>query len=411
MKLLQRALVFSALALLTTCERDPAQAGHHGGPGARLLTVNPSMLVAGQGGGVVTVSATGFPANKPIQVWFDTNHNGLFDANESTTLAPIGGPPNVNTVMSDGAGAFTSTFNFSADVAAGSYAILAGLCDPAPPADACFGISGTATAPVTITFGVSHSRFGSGSMVTVTGIGFPVSTGISVWYDTNPTGSLTAGSSSVSVTTDGSGAFSTPLLVDAAPAIDSLFALLTGHAGVATLGTFFIHAGPSTTPQQTLAVDIGSCWFNECLIYDSFGNAADTMCLFGNSPHDSFTYFADCKSLDVNYTNPTGYNFANTGPTFAGAGVLAAMLNDLGPPGTACAQLTAAIANAEITYGNSVPDKVSLLAIACGTGLTPPLALGAYVLGVELSGHSVPDKVVMFAAVAAINPAAVPAGG
>jgi hypothetical protein len=136
---------------------------------------------------------------------------------------------------------------------------------------------------------------------------------------------------SVSVATDASGAFSTPLVVNAASSI----AALSSHAGVAAAGPFYIHAGPSTTPQQTVQVEIGSCWFNECLIYDSFGNPADTVCLFGNSPQDSFTYFADCKSLDVNFTNPTGYDFTNTGPTFAGAGVLAAALNDLGPPGLA----------------------------------------------------------------------------
>ena len=383
--------------------KAPAQGRPRTAAGPRLIAANPSVVVAGLSGGTVTVSGDGFPVSSEIAVWFDANGNGTFDQRERLLLTTPGVGASVPT---DAAGAFTGNFAFAADVAAGMYSIRAGACVVA----GCIGTVGTASTPVTVAMGISHSKFGGGSTLTVTGAGFPAATSINVWYDTNPNGML-AGTAPAVATTDASGAFSVPLVVNGASSLDALFAAFTSHAGVAAVGPFFVHAGPALTAQRTVAVEIGSCWFNECLIYDSFGDAADTLCLFGNSPQDNFAYFSDCKALDVNYSSsPTGYNFTNTGPVFLGAGVLAAALNDLGPPGTGCAQLTAAIVAAEAGYGNSVPDKVSLLAIACGTPLSPPLDLGLYIGPLEFFGNHVPDKGVIFAAVAAINATAFTAG-
>jgi hypothetical protein len=253
--------------------------------------------------------------------------------------------------------------------------------------------------------GISHSKFGSGSTLMVSGVGFPLNTTLNVWYDNDPSGTFTAMHNTVSVTTDASGAFSTPIVVNASPTPDALWDALTGQNGVAILGDFYIHAGPSTTALQTVQVEVDTCWFQECLIYDAADQGADTVCLFGNSPQDFFSLLPDCKSLDVNYSN-TGYDLTNVGATFAGAGQLIAAINDLGPPGSACGPVTAAIANAEAGYGNAVPDKVSMLAIACGTPFTPPLDLGLY----DLFAGNTPDKGVVFAAVAAIDAAAGAAG-
>jgi hypothetical protein len=69
----------------------------------------------------------------------------------------------------------------------------------------------------------------------------------------------------------------------------------------------------------------------------------------------------DCKALDSSYTDASaGYNLVNRGPRFAGAGVLAAAVNDLGPPGTGCVAMHDAIIEAQTIYQNAVPGQFDL---------------------------------------------------
>jgi hypothetical protein len=277
------------------------------------------------------------------------------------------------------------------DVAAGAFSIQAGVCS-APDVGLCFGTTSVAHAQVTITLGISHHKFGSGTHVAVTGYGFPPSASVNVWYDSNLNGAFPGGGTPASPPTDQNGAFSTTILVQASP------------------GTYYIHAGPGTTPTASILLDVGTCWFQECII-----DGADTLCFIGNSPSDLGSYFADCKQVDTDYTEPTaitqnnnppgGYDFNNVGPTFLGAGVLAAATAELGPGGIGCAAMAAAIAAAEAGYGNSVPDKVPLAAIACAGSVLGVGPLEVYVGAVELSGHSVPDKGLIIPAVAALNAA------
>jgi len=335
------------------------------------LTLSRNTILSGD---TVVISGSGLAANSSILLWLDLNGNGQLDPDEPTLSVPF---------STDASGAIPPQIWVMNDVPAGALFISAGVCQYAPAAGLCYGTVAVAQAPLTVTMGLSSSQFGSGNKVTVTGYAFPPSSNVNVWYDQNADGALVAGDVSTSPATDAQGAFSTSFVVSGNP------------------GSYFIHAGPSLSPTQTIPVKIGTCNFQDCTI-----NGADTICLIGNSPSDlQFlgVSIADCKQVDSNYTLPTpitalhtppgGYDLANVGPTFLGAGMLAAVASDLGPPGSGCVQVGAAIATAELPppagYGNSVPDKASLLAIACAV---PPFSgLGPYVAGASLIGKPTPD--------------------
>lgn len=363
------------------------------------------------GGSTTTITGTGFPPGKIIAVWLDTNGNGQLDTNETDPLAAR--EPFTQTT-SDGGGGFSAPL-LVRGVAAGSYAIQAGVCpiqDPTAPVPCALPghvTTGIALTPVVVDIAVSTSRFGSGSTVTVTGSGFSHSAQINVWFDSNDDATLDSGDTSASVNTAADGSFSTQLVAKGQP------------------GLYRFDAGPASTATASTAVDIGSCWFQDCFI-----NGADTICFVGNSPTDFYSFFADCKAVDSNYTDPTpatannnppgGYDLSNVGPTFAGAGALAAMTNDLGPPGSGCVAINAATGLAQ-GYGNDVPDGgldftkplTDLTDIACGDPIPffpiPPFDLTTYVAAEGLIGNGVPDSDFLFAMIAAINTGAAAAAG
>jgi hypothetical protein len=344
-------------------------------------------------GGAVTVSGAGFAANKPVLVWLDTNGNGVFDLEEPVLHSAL---------QTDAAGALPATSWLLNDVPAGAFSVRAAVCPDAPTEGLCTGTAADAEAPLTIEMGLSSSTFGGGNSVTVTGYGFAASSPLTVWYDTDSSGTSGNAVGSVNVATDAQGAFSATLVVSGGP------------------GEYFVHAGPFTAPTATIPVHVETCWLQECTI-----NGADTICLLGHSPQDLQFFgnsLADCKQVDSNYTSPTpitathnppgGYDLNNFGPSFLGAGVLAAATADFslvgvpngpGVPGSACTAMGAAIIKAE-ALGNAVPDKVSLLAIACSS--SPFGVLNTYISGVELTGKHVPDKDVIVPAVGAIAPLA-----
>lgn len=383
----RRIRLGALLLLYFTCSFTSRQDASATTPAS--LTVTPNTILSGD---TVTISGAGLPMNTSILLWFDTNGNGQFDPEEPSFPMPL---------LTDSTGAIQNQQWTMTDIPAGALSIEAGICKDAPAAGLCYGTTGIAQAPITVTMGLSSSKFGSGNSVTITGYGFPASGSVNVWYDQDPNGRLASGDVSASPATDSQGAFSTSLIVSGNP------------------GDYFVHVGPTSAATATLPVNIGTCWFQDCTI-----NGADTICLLGNSPSDlrfAGVSFADCKAVDSNYTNPTpitagnippgGYDLNNQGPVFLGAGVLAAATNDLGPPGTSCATMTAAIATAEapppVGYGNSVPDKLSLLAITCGD-ILGPIDLGTYIGAVELSGHQVPDKALITGAVLAVGGPAAP---
>jgi hypothetical protein len=395
--------LFSAPALLCT-PMASAQTISAQGPNA----VSPTTFLSEDS---VTVSGIGFPANSTIVLWLDTNGNGQFDSGE---------PAFPLTVQTDGAGTFPAAGSAvcpppqgqtqpvcswkMSDVPAGGPSsplgglyIRAGICsEPAP--GLCFGTTGVAKTQVTVNLGISHSRFGSGTTVVVTGYGFSASAIVNVWYDGNVNGTLAVGDTVATPSTDSNGAFSTSLLVSGSP------------------GTYFIHASdsPATIPLDSIRVEIGTCWFQECLI-DTATTSVDTVCLLGNSPTDLGSFFADCKAVEANYTDaPGGLDLTNNGPTFLGAGLLAAATAELLPPPAGTIAMTAAIANAGILYGNSGPDDASLLAIASlpTVGICP-LCVGPleqYIGALLLAGDTVPDASVVEAGVVAIEAAAAAAG-
>lgn len=273
-----------------------------------------------------------------------------------------------------------------------------------------FGTAHAASATPSLT--VSPDTFPSGQHVTITGTGFTPNTDVTVWFDSNGDGAsglvepFGAHEPSDLVHTDSSGAFSDPMTVISNP------------------GAHTVRAGtpPDGTPHFAEAdVTIGKCLFQECTI-----NGSLIVCILGYSPSD---LIHDCKTLDSSYTNPTGvYNFKDVGPRFAGAGVLAAAVNDLNPlflPGPGCAAMIAAIARAQgAPFGNSVPGQFDLFQptrgltnIACGPpfGPVPPIGyeLGLYIaqatIQSNLDGNPQPDPAIADAQLIAAVVAAVQA--
>ena len=358
------------------------------------LTVSPSTILSGD---PVVVSGSGFPPDTPLMVWLDTNGNGQLDVEEP--FVPL-------LLTTDANGALPITPWVLTDVPAGSLTVYAGSCSDAPTVLLCVGhTSILAQTQLTINLGVNYSTFGSGTTVTVTGIGFTSGSNVNVWYDADPNGALAGAMGSKSDPADSNGAVSIPLKVNGNPA------------------DYFIHASESSTPQYSVKVNIGTCWFQDCTI-----DGADTICLLGNSPDDlqfAGISFADCKKVDSNYTNPTpitaahnppgGYDLNNVGPVFLGAGVLAAAANELGPPTSGCIAMTAAIANAEVVYHNSVPNKFdALLPITCAPnpldgGLPEGVGLGTYIGVLEacIGGigpcNHVPDRDFILGVTAAVK--------
>lgn len=370
--------VVLAAAVLLLPGRAAAQSASAPAPS---LNVYPVQFLSGDS---VTVSGAGFQPNSNIVLWLDTNGNGQFDSGEPTPIPPF-------PIQTDASGNLPSTSWTMKDVPAGLFFIRAGVCSQ-PDVGLCFGTASVASFQVTITLGLSDSKFGGGTHVAVTGYGFSPNSTVNVWYDSDPFGVFTGGTTTASPTTDQNGAFSSTLQFNASP------------------GRYFVHATPGpTTPIVSIPVEVGTCWFQECII-----DGADTLCFIGNSPSDLGSYFADCKRVDTDYTNPTpatqnnnppgGYDFNNVGPTFLGAGVLAAATAELAPGGIGCADMTAAVLAAHNVYGNSsIPDEASLETIACLGSVLGVGPLEVYIGGVELSGHSVPDAEVIVPAVAALN--------
>jgi MBG domain (YGX type) len=358
------------------------------------LTVNPTTILSGD---PVVVSGTGFPPNTPLMVWLDTNGNGDLDIEEPFISLSL---------VTDANGDLHVTPWVLTGVPAGSLTVYAGSCSDAPGVLLCVGhTSNLAQTQLTVNLGVNYSTFGSGTTVSVTGIGFAAGSNVNVWYDSDPNGALAGAMGSKSDSANSTGAVSIPLKVNGNP------------------GDYFIHAGASNTAQYSIKVNIGTCWFQDCSI-----DGADTICLLGNSPDDlqfAGLSFADCKKVDSNYTNPTpitaahnppgGYDLNNLGPVFLGAGVLAAAANELGPPTSGCIAMTAAIANAEGVYHNSVPNKFdALLPIACAPnpldgGLPEGVGLGTYIGALELCVdgigpcNHVPDRDFILGVTAAVK--------
>lgn len=210
---------------------------------------------------------------------------------------------------------------------------------------------------------VAPTSFGSGQTITISGTGFSAGGAVTVWFDSDGDNVLDAGEPSTAVTANGSGAFSGATLV-----------------AKGSPGTYRVQAGNPAV--ASASVTIGTCWFQECTI-----NGAVTVCIIGNSPSD---LVSDCKALDSSYSNmPGGYDFTNRGPRFLGASVLAAATDDLGlaphSPASGCAAMATAIAGAEgPPFFNQVPDKASLVALACSP---LPFGLPELVAGLTIA-HS-----------------------
>ena len=209
--------------------------------------------------------------------------------------------------------------------------------------------------------------FGSGQKVLISGEGFAPFEVINVWYDGNDNGTQELNEPATVATADAQGNFSAPTITLHGP---------PQHHG--------FRAGSEVPPDlaETM-ITIGSCWFNDCMI-----NGRDTVCLIGNSPDDTLS---DCKVLDSSYSDASsGYNLSDVGPRFAGAGVLAALVNDLGLPGSGCIAMNAAIIAAQ-ALGNDVPNVFNLdfnhpglTNIACGFPV--PYELATYILRFDNHG-------------------------
>jgi len=266
-------------------------------------------------------------------------------------------------------------------------------------------VHASAAPPPSPSIGLNHTEFGSGTTVTVTGANFDPAILVIVWFDANDNGVLDSGELSVSTTTSGNGSFSTSLKVQSTP------------------GNFHIVAGTPAAVAFSPVVHVQSCWMDDCFIDD-----VDTVCILGTSPTDSFlglldnafaSVGADCKALDSNFTAKGAFPSPKvTGARFGGAGLLAALTNDLGLcargvpclvpgphqllPGSGCFAMNAAIA-AAVAGGAGVPNVLNdpfnadkgLVNIACGSppfDAPPAFDFFTYVGLEELAGNDVPDK-------------------
>jgi hypothetical protein len=277
---------------------------------------------------------------------------------------------------------------------------------------------------------VDRTEFGSGTTVTVTGANFDPSTAVTVWFDTNGNSIQNSGEPSASATTSTGGSFSVKVLVKSAP------------------GDYRMLASAPAVLASSGIIHVQSCWLDDCFIDD-----VDTVCILGTSPTESFLGLldkafagvgADCKALDSNFTMKGAFPVPKvTGARFGGAGLLAALTNDLGlcargfpclvpgphllTPGSGCFAMNAAIAEA-VAGGASVPNVLNdpfnadkgLLNIACGSpplGVPPPFDFGSYVGLEEIAGNTVPDKdplaliLIAIEAATAIADVAVPGSG
>ena len=383
-------------------------------------------------GGTLDVAGVNFPISTEVVVWVDTNGNGVLDANEPSKEGKSDG----SGVLTDGVSALSVPLQVRG-VPAGAYQVQVGLCptlgagatDPCAvtPSGTSPQIIGLAHSTVTVNLGATPDRIGGGSTVTVTGFGFPPGANVNVWIDANSNKVLDSGETTLSQIADPGGAFSV-VFPSAAGGVNG------------SPGTVFIDASTSTTASATTSVDIGTCWFQDCII-----DGADTICLMGNSPHDSLSFLADCKQVDSNYSDPVpataanippgGYDLSNVGPIFLGAGQLAAAATDFSPL-SACPSMQAAIKAATVIYGypnmgdpGSVPDAGldelkypnTLLDIACGTGPStasllgigglPPQDLALYVANETVARHATPDSGVVASLLAIIKAAEVLAAG
>lgn len=232
-----------------------------------------------------------------------------------------------------------ATFTALIAIASGLPRVPVAFADPSPT----ITVTDPTLTPDPSTPGVVPP-FGSGQQVTVKGTGFPANSTVDVWIDPSANGVLGPGVlSSPSVPVAGDGTFATPPF--------QVFGTAGDYSVVALSGAV----------SASLGITIQSCFVadNGCRI-----NGGTTICLVGLEPSDFLSY---CKlNMDTSYTEPTnttpngGYDFNNQGTIFAGAGVFAAAVNDLGalgsPPGPGCAAMTAAIAYAE-SLGGVVPGS------------------------------------------------------
>jgi hypothetical protein len=188
---------------------------------ASFTVAAPSITLAPTSGGPgtnVTVTGGNFSVGHTGRVWFDTDHDGVFDAAEPTILVV---PPGVNAT-----GGFSVPLPPVPAVVPGTYFIRADVPSGGPvEASAPF----TLVAPaITLTppSGVP------GKIVTVTGTGFNATLNITVWFDTDGDGTVNPAEPSITAMTNATGGFLVPVLT--VPAVAA--------------GTYFIRADTTVPP-------------------------------------------------------------------------------------------------------------------------------------------------------------------
>src|SRR5205814_1709872 len=139
------------------------------------------------------------------------------------------------------------------DLPAGAYLVRAGVCSsqvgtaPAPCRVVGSPTTAVASTPIVVDLSASPHRIGSGSTITITGAGLPPASRLNVWFDADSNSILDAGESTVPVAAP-DGTFSARLLVSGQP------------------GQYRVAVGPLVTATASSAIDIASCWFQECFI-------------------------------------------------------------------------------------------------------------------------------------------------
>ncbi|MDP2210543.1 MAG: Ig-like domain-containing protein [Candidatus Aquicultor sp.] len=197
------------------------------------LTLSPT---GGSPGTLITITGSGFEANKSGPAWFDTNRDGILTEGEPSSQA-----------TSDASGRIITTLVVPGGfISTGSYPVRVELPQGSPvKVSANFIIKGPSLA-------LSASKAIPGGTINVVGRRFPANTAGWVWFDANGNSARDAGEVSKKVTTNSYGGFITGMTIPKVPAgVHYIRADLPGSGTDDAAVTIVILAEPSLSLSLT----------------------------------------------------------------------------------------------------------------------------------------------------------------
>ncbi|MFA4917385.1 MAG: GEVED domain-containing protein, partial [Syntrophales bacterium] len=233
-------------------------------------------------GTVVTITGTGFTPGTAGTVWFDSNGNNLIDGSE---------PQSAVTTTAAGALPAGVTLTVPVTTTPGAYPVRADIiAGGAVEASAVFTVPTPALTP-------APTSGSPGTIVTITGTNFPLSTAGTIWFDTNGNNSFDAGEPQAAATTTAAGALPAGVIitvpVTATPGAYTVRADIANGGALEASATFTVSApaitlSPATGVSDTIITITGSGFITNTagtIWFDSDGNSA----INGSEPQVSVT--------------------------------------------------------------------------------------------------------------------------